>query len=182
MTVEMPQSDDAIRTATGKGWEEWRQVLDEWDAPQKSHTEIAAYLANELGIDGWWAQGVTVGYERLIGRRAVGQRNDGSYSSSVSKSIDAEIERVHAALVDEAARTVWLGDGVVQFRTASPPKSARFDDVEHGVIIAFFLTGKGAAKCAVQIEATKLPSAAAGDAWKAAWKPRLQALAEYLTR
>lgn len=182
MTVEMPQTDEAIRRATGKGWDEWRQVLDAWDSPQKTHTEIAAYLARELGVADWWAQGVTVGYERLIGRREAGQRNDGTYSASVSKTIAADIERVHAALVDDAARAAWLGDGVVRFRTASPPKSARFDDLEHGMIIAFFLTGKGADKCAVQVEATKLASADAGDAWKAAWRPRLQALAEYLAR
>lgn len=181
MAVEMPQSDEVIKKQTGKDWAEWRELLDAWGGPDKSHTEIAAYVAGDLGIDGWWAQGVTVGYERLIGRRAVGQRNDGSYSASASKTVNASAPDVHAALVDDAKRREWLPDGLVSFRTASAPKSARFDDLGHGVIIAFFLTPKGEAKTAVQVQADGLASQEAADEWKAAWKPRLNDLANRAT-
>jgi len=34
-------SDEAIRSRTGRGWEEWFNLLDEWGAPERSHTEIA---------------------------------------------------------------------------------------------------------------------------------------------
>lgn len=178
MTVEMPQSDEVIRQRTGRSWAEWRDVLDAWGAADKSHTEIAAYISGELGIDGWWAQGVTVGYERMIGRRAVGQGNDGSYSASVSKTVNASVQAVHAALVDDEARAAWLGNGVVTLRTASAPKSARFDDLEHEVTIAFHLTAKGDGKTALQVQADGLASQDAADAWKAAWKPRLNNLAK----
>jgi hypothetical protein len=179
MTIEMPQSDEVIRQRTGKSWAEWRETLDAWSAADKSHTEIAAYISGDLGIDGWWAQGVTVGYERMIGRREVGQRNDGSYSASVSKTLNAGVNDVHAALVDDEARAAWLADGIVTFRTASAPKSARFDDLEAGVIIAFFLTTKGDGKTAVQVQADKFVSQHHADAWKSAWKPRLNDLAKH---
>jgi Arc/MetJ-type ribon-helix-helix transcriptional regulator len=177
MTIEMPQSDEVIRQRTGKTWAEWRETLDAWGAADKGHTEIAAYVSGDLGIDDWWAQGVTVGYERMIGRRAVGQRNDGSYSASASKTVNAGVEDVHAALVDDEARAAWLGDGVLTLRTSSAPKSVRFDDLQAGVIIAFFLTDKGE-KTAVQVQADKFASQDAADAWKAMWKPRLNALAK----
>ena len=177
MTTEMPQSDDAIQRATSRNWADWREVLDAAGAMGKSHTEIAAWLVDEHGVDGWWAQGVTVGYERMIGRRVVGQRNDGSYSASVSKTVNANVADVHSALVDHDKRSQWLADGVVGFRTASGVKSARFDDLEAGVIIAFHLTDKGD-KTSVQVQADKLASQEAVDAWKAAWKPRLHDLAK----
>ncbi len=180
MTAEMPHSDAAVAKATGKTWSEWRSLLDAWDAPTKTHTEIAQYLVEEHGVDGWWAQGITVGYERMIGRRQVGQRNDGSFSASVSKTINASAEKVHAALTDEGLRNQWLEDGIVTFRTASAPKSVRFDDLEAGVIIAAFLTAKGDDKTSLQIQAEKLASKEAGEEWKAEWKPRLAKLAEFV--
>lgn len=180
MSVELPHSDAAVRKATGKDWAEWRELIDAWDGAKKSHAEIAKYLSEEHGVDGWWAQGVTVGYERLIGRRAVGQRSDGSFSASVSKTINASAEMVHAALADDEQRSQWLEDGVVSLRTASAPKSVRLDDLEAGVIIAAFLTAKGDEKTSLQIQAEKLPGKDAGDVWKAAWKPRLAELAKFI--
>src|SRR5690625_2897788 len=52
-------SDDAVREATGKGWNEWFALLDESGAESMSHKAIAAMLATPdyLGPDGrWWAQ------------------------------------------------------------------------------------------------------------------------------
>ncbi len=57
-------SDEAIRQGSGKTWAEWVEILDTWGAADKQHKEIARYVS-DLGVDGWWAQGVTVGYERI---------------------------------------------------------------------------------------------------------------------
>ena len=43
-----------------------------------SHTEIAAMVNKTWKVDGWWSQTVTVGYERIKGLRARGQRRDGT--------------------------------------------------------------------------------------------------------
>lgn len=180
MSVDMPFSDSALKDTTGLNWSEWKISLEDWGAAEKSHLEIAKYLSDERGIEGWWAQGITIGYERMIARRAVGQRSDGSYSASVSKTINASIEQVHTALVDEPLRNQWLDASVMRLRTSVAPKSARFDDHEANVIIAFFLTPKGDDKCAIQVQADKLSSAEAGEEWKSVWRPRLNALAKYL--
>lgn len=180
MSVELPHSDDAVHKATGKTWDEWKAILDNWGGPDKPHPEIATYLVDDHGVSSWWAQGVTVGYERLIGRREAGQRNDGTYSASVSKTINASAETIHAALADDALRARWLEEGVLRLRSASAPKSVRFDDLEAGIIIAAFLTAKGDTKASLQIQAEKLTSKVAGEEWKAAWKPRLANLATHL--
>lgn len=179
---DMPYGDDAIRNGSGKTWAEWREVLDAWGAPEKTHTEIARYVANDLGVDEWWAQGVTVGYERLIGRREVGQRLDGSYSASVSKTIAADQADVFAWVADDDKRAKWLPETAARFRTASEPRSVRLDDLDHGIIISFSIYPTPAGKTSCQVQADKLPSKEFGDEWKAAWKPRLADLAKAITR
>ena len=63
-------SDEAVKAATGKDWSQWHAFLDASGAAEKSHKQIALDL-HAAGVPGWWAQMVTVGYERMIGRRAV---------------------------------------------------------------------------------------------------------------
>ncbi len=70
-------SDQAVIAATGRDWSAWRIYVDACDARDKSHKEIARELS-AAGVPGWWAQMVTVEYERMIGRRAVGQRCGGA--------------------------------------------------------------------------------------------------------
>lgn len=180
MTIEMPHSDEATRKSTGKSWEEWREQLDSWGASNKSHTEIVEHIMVSHGLNGWWAQGITIGYERAIGRRDVGQRGDGLYSTSASTTIAASSQTVRAALVNESQRKMWLGEGTVSLRTSSSAKSVRFDDLESGVIIAFYLTAKGESKTSIQVEGVKFLTSDAAETWKTVWKQRLVNLATHL--
>ncbi|MGH2713261.1 MAG: hypothetical protein ACRDM7_05130 [Thermoleophilaceae bacterium] len=72
-------SDDAIRQRTGRGWEEWFDLLDDWGAAERAHHEISRWVADQLGVEplAWNAQAVAVSYERARGGRAVGERGDG---------------------------------------------------------------------------------------------------------
>src|SRR4029079_17290323 len=79
-------SDAIMEATTGCGWEKWVYVLDKWGAIDKTHTEIATHVHKKYKIDGWWAQCVTVGYERIRGLRARGQRRDGRWEASKSKT------------------------------------------------------------------------------------------------
>ncbi|MCA9894845.1 MAG: hypothetical protein KC615_17790 [Anaerolineae bacterium] len=85
-----PSKTDAIVRATNRSWDEWMQYMDSIDAKNLSHYEIATLLLDELDgqIDNhaWWAQSVTVAYEQYIGRRLPGQRSDGTFETSASKS------------------------------------------------------------------------------------------------
>src|SRR5262245_13658809 len=64
--------EEAVRGATGRGWDELFALLDAWRAADRGHGEIAAWLADEQGMDGWWSQAVTV--ERGRARAAAGGR------------------------------------------------------------------------------------------------------------
>ena len=119
-------SDEAIRRGTGRGWEEWFDLLDEWGAEERTHKEIARWLHDEHAIDGWWAQSVTVSYERARGMRALGER-PGGFSVTAQKTVAAPVERLYDAFVDEPARARWLPGAELRERTATRPKGARFD-------------------------------------------------------
>lgn len=174
-------SDEAIRRGSGKTWDEWYTILDAWGAATKPHDEIARYVHAEQGVDGWWAQSVTVGYERMIGRRTVGERADGSFDASTSKTVPVGIADLFVAWVNDDLRDQWLAPGTLTLRTSQENTSARFDNDEYGGIIALYFEDKGEAKSSVTIQILKLPTRDAMAERKATWKTRLADLAEYLT-
>jgi Domain of unknown function (DUF4287) len=172
-------SDEVIQRRTGRGWEEWFDLLDDSGAIAKPHREIARWLQSEHGIDGWSAQSVTVSYERARGRRAVGEHADG-FAITASKTVAVPVDRLYDAFVDESLRERWLPDGRLRERTATKPKSARFDwgDGETRVVVGF--TAKGDAKSVVDLEHGRLPDTAEAERMKAFWRERVAALKEVL--
>lgn len=87
-------SDDKLIGATGKPREEWNALLDTENATNWTHTQIATWLVSEHAVDGWWAQGITVGYEQARGMRLPGQLADGTFTASTSKTVDTELLQV----------------------------------------------------------------------------------------
>ena len=116
-------SDASIRERTGRGWEEWFDLLDEWGAADKSHRDIARWVAEQLGVDPlvWNAQAITGGYERARGGRAVGQHADG-FRVSASKTVRVPVDRLFDAFVDADLRARWLPDADLHERTATRPE------------------------------------------------------------
>src|SRR5687767_6036448 len=80
-------SDAKAVEKTGHGLAHWFVVLDRFGAIEKGHTAAARHLYDAHGVDGWYAQGITVAYERARGVRALNQRGDGAYEVSVSKVV-----------------------------------------------------------------------------------------------
>lgn len=173
-------SEEAIRRRTGRGWEEWFGLLDEWGAVERPHKEIATWLREEQKIDGWSSQAVTVSYERARGLRAVGQRPGGGFSATASKTIAVPVERLFDAFVGEGERRRWLLDGELRERTATRARSARYDweDGRTRVIAGF--EAKGPAKSLVAIEHERLEDAEEAERMKAFWREALVRLKEVL--
>lgn len=46
-------SDAEIRRRTGRGWEEWFALLDDWHADTPAHQQLARRVADELGSNRW---------------------------------------------------------------------------------------------------------------------------------
>jgi uncharacterized protein YndB with AHSA1/START domain len=175
----LTMSDASIRRRTDRGWEEWFDLLDDWGAAERSHKEIAAWLAEEHDIGGWNAQSVAVSYERARRRRAVGERPEG-FSVTAQKTVAVPVDRLYEAFVDEALRDQWLPDGDLRERTATKPKTARFDwgDGDTRVIVGFTAQGEG--KSTAALEHARLPDAEAAERMKAFWRDRVATLKELL--
>lgn len=97
----------AVERATGRSWDEWLEFLTCIGAGDLTHHEIATAVLGELDgtIDNpaWWAQSATVAYEQHIGRRVPGQRPDGTFQTSVSRSTTLGMEALMGAWADFAA-------------------------------------------------------------------------------
>jgi hypothetical protein len=126
--LALATSDENIRRRTGRGWEEWFELLDRWGAAERTHREIARWVAEQQGVVplAWNAQAVTASYERARGLRVVGEKPDG-FAITASKTIAAPAERLYDAFLDPSLRERWLPDAELRERTGTRPKSARFD-------------------------------------------------------
>ena len=172
-------SDAAVARATGKSWDEWLALLDAWEGTMHTHPEIARHLYETYGIDGWWAQGVTVGYERARGMRALHERPDG-FSMNASKTFPVPVERLFAAFMEQDERERWLEAVALRPRSSVPNKSARFDVLPGETRLAITFIAKGPAKSVAQLQQERLANAEDVARWKALWQEQLAHLAAYL--
>jgi len=176
-------SDERIRQRTGRGWEEWFDLLDDWGAAERTHREIARWVADQLDIGPlvWDAQAITSSYERARGLREVGETEQG-FAVSATRTVAVPVERLFDAVVDESRRRSWLPDGQLRERTATRPKSARFDwgDGTSRVIVAFDV--KGEQKSTMALQHVRLADGDEAERMKAYWRERVTALKEELER
>ena len=173
-------SDATIKAKTGCTWERWVRALDYHGAKEMSHRDIAALVNKKYKIDGWWSQSVTVGYERIKGLRARGQRRDGTYEATKSRTFDVPIKTLFEAWADASVRRRWLDGESVKVRTAIAPKSMRLGWSD-GTIIAIGFAVKGKSKSSVAVQHTKLPDRETADRLKQYWSDRLDVLGESLS-
>lgn len=192
-----------FENATGVPWTEWVSALDSHGSRDQSHADIAQLVTSILigavqssdrpvpliPVDAevhrnpeWWAQGITVTYEQHIGRRLPGQRPDGTFEGSVSRTVRAERSDVKSAVTQVLQEEIDRGvNGLTVIdapRTSSTPKRdywrAKLSD---GSRIEVSIEGKESASGArslVTATHTRLLSPEAIMPWKAYWKELLQ--------
>lgn len=172
-------SDAAIKKATGCDWESWVHCLDYAGASDWSHRAIADYVHTTFKVKDWWTQTVTVGYERIKGLRAIGQRRDGGYEANKSKTVNAPAAAVFRAFAHARVRKHWLPGVNLKVKKATPNRSVRmlWDD---GTPVEVWIVEKGRGKTAAQVQHRKLASKDVADERKRYWDGRLVALTKVL--
>jgi hypothetical protein len=174
------QSDAILKEKTGCTWERWVKALDRSKAYTWPHREIAKHVQERYKVPGWWAQTVTVGYERIKGLRAVGQRRDGSFEANKSRTFAVPLARLYRAFEDPRVRARWLPNVDLTVRTATREKSMRITWPDRTSLAVGFMA-KGNGKSQVALQHTKLPEKAAATRIKEYWAERLDDLATVLT-
>ena len=172
--------DAAIAAKTGRTWRQWVRALDADGAAAISHRDIAEIVHKKHHVGDWWAQTVTVGYERIKGLRERGQRRNGTYEVSKSRTFNVPVNALFDAWADDATRRRWLGGIEVVVRTAMEPKSMRLQWPDR-TLVAVGFTAKGHGKSAVALGHTKLRDRAASGNVKEFWTDRLDALGSLLS-
>jgi hypothetical protein len=175
------RSDAIIKERTGCTWERWVKALDREKAQTWPHREIAKHVQEKYQLPSWWAQTVTVGYERIKGLRAVGQRRDGSFEASKSRTFAVPLGVLYRAFEDPRVRHRWLPNVALTVRTATPQKSMRITWPDRTSVEVGF-SAKGTGKSQVAVQHTKLPEKASAARMKEYWAERLNELGEVLLR
>jgi hypothetical protein len=174
-------SDAAVAAQTGKTWPEWLRTLDREDAAGMTHREIAEHLRKKHGMPSWWTQMVTVGYERLKGRRLKGETAAG-FSISANRTIAVPVARLFAAWNDAAKRRSWLRGDKLEISTATASKSLRAAWAGGPSRVAVMFYPKGAKKSSVAVEHMKLTGAKEAVKMKAYWAKQLDSLETHLEK
>lgn len=169
-------SDEAVRRGTGRGWDEWRDLVDAWPGHTDGHAAVAAWVHAEHGVEHWWAQGVTNGWERITGRRLPGQMPDGTFTANKSATVAVDAAALRAALLDDDARQDLFPGHATTLRSRPASKTVRLA-IGPGVA-GVTLEARPDGRTKVTVAHEKLPGHDHVDPWRFYWAQWLDALAD----
>ena len=172
-----PQHTDEVITAnTGRSWDEWRTLIEGWPGHSAGHTGVASWLVDEHGVDDWWAQAVTVGWERISGRRLPHQMADGTFTANASATIATDAEALRELLLDDAGRRDLFPGEDVELRSRPTSKNVRL--ALRGGTAEIAITPRDDGRVKLAVAHAKLASPQDVEYWKAFWAGWLKALDE----
>ena len=163
-------SDDRLKAATGRSRQRWFALLDKAGAESWDRRRIARWLGVKHEVDAWWAQSLTIDYERARGLRQ-GRTRKGPLRTSAWKTIRRPAEAVWPFLDDDDLRRDWLDcEFGVRGRTPGDGTWA------HGVH-ELEPTSSGESRTQISVEHSGLHDAAEVAETKEFWKACLAQLA-----
>lgn len=193
-------SDDSVQAKTGKTWTEWFEVLDRFGGVEKGHKLMAKHLHEDLAVSAWWAQTITVQFERARGMREVNERPKG-FGVSVSRTVGVPLEAAWKAFAEAGELNRWFTTGATQdfreggryentdhdagtFKRIVPQKRIRmtWEQAKHqpGSEIEIAFTPKGDAKTQIVLTHEKLISKEEVEDLREGWSWALDSLKSYL--
>ncbi len=173
--ISQPEvNDESIRKGTGRGWDEWCDLIDAWPGNRDGHTAIAKFVHEELGLGGWWGQGVAVGYERITGLRLPHQMADGTFTASKSRTVDIDASAFRELLLSVEARADLFPLVITELRSKPTAKVLKVA-VGPG-IAAFYVDAAKDGRTKLTIAHEKLPTFDSVEEWKFYWTEWLDAI------
>lgn len=180
--------DDAVRAATGQGWNDWCDLIDGWPTEQPDpgrdrtgwdraawdHAACARRLEADHGLDGWWSQAVTGGYERITGLRLPGQMPDGTFTANKSKTVTADEAELRRLLLDDGHRHDLFPGEHTELRSKPTSKTIRL--AIGGGVAQIGLTAKDDGRTTVTVQHEKLATSEDIERWKFWWSDWLEAI------
>ncbi len=173
-TYTPSMSDAAVKAKTGRNWMGWFVILNKANANAMPHQDVANLLYTKYKVPGWWAQMITVEYERARGGRKKHERPDG-FSVSVSKTITVDLAAAYRAFADAKMRVKWTPKGKAEPTTCTANKYWRAK-WNGGARLEVGFYAKGAGKSQITIQISKLAKKSDVERQRAAWKAAVEKL------
>lgn len=182
---------DKFEKGTGRDIDGWMEFLRSHhegaaDLHDLTHQQMAA-LAVDGGASEWWAQGIAVEVERIIGRRKVGQTVTGSVNAGASKTVPGEWRQVFekfTAFMADGGEELLPADLATQPSTSATEKwrywRASFTDGSSAALDCSDASTGDTVKTRLSMKHDKIPSMAQRDPVKAHWKQVLASFAASL--
>ena len=176
----------AMLKATGKTPEQWFAIIEKSGKSERPHSEIACYLYEEQNISYWWAQQITVDYEKFIGRRMTGQTEDGRFQIGVNKTVSASKDALWDYLCSEDGLSLLCNEGAEAEITTSKSNSHfrmrwRMPAWSSHSILQVRVTDKGKGKTTLSFHQEKLPDAKARESMRERWRTTSERIAQEFT-
>ena len=173
----VPEVDDqSVRAGTGRDWSEWCDLLEAWPGRTDGHATIAKHVQETYEISAWWAQTVTVGYERITGLRQPYQQADGTFSLSRSRKLAVKSETLRQVLLEDAARSELFAGQTTELRSKPLAKTIRIA-IGPGVA-GIGMQSVDEETTSVSVEHKRLPDASDVPEWQGYWSTWLDGLSE----
>lgn len=163
-----------VAAGTGRGLEEWFELLDAAGGRGMGHAEIVAFLGRRHALPPAWQQDVAQGYERACGIRAVHQGADG-FVAVVRRSIRAPLDLIVQAWTDDFVSACWLPGHPLQVEAIVRRRSVR-GAWRDGTRVEVALSQRGASCAVVHVRHGRLWSVYDVDRFRSFWRARLAAL------
>ena len=162
----------AVIEKTGKSWIEWLRILDKARAKEMSHKEIAIYLKKNHNIGAWWAQMVTVTYEKERGLRDDHEKL-GGFEISKSKTINVSLDNLFAYVTNKKLREKWLDKIPIKIRKETKNRSMRITWLEDNTNLELNFYEKSDKKSQIVAQHNKLKTKKGAEEKKKYWDIKL---------
>lgn len=173
---EPDMAEDRLVEATGRGWDAWCDLVDAWPGHDDGHGAVAAWLQDAHDVPGWWAQTITVGWERITGRRLPHQQPDGTFTAGRSRTVRVDAEVLRAMLLDDDDRADLFPGMTTELRSRPTSKNVRLG-LDPGTA-ELDLAPRDDGRVTVTVAHAKLPTPEDVAAWKDWWGAWLEAIDE----
>ena len=189
-------SDAAVVDKTAHGLEHWFGVLDRFGMADNGYTASARHLNREHEVPPWYAQAITLAYQRAHGLRAANQAFDGRFQVSISRVVPATVDEVVEALGSRRRRAAWLKAADRELAralngafTGPKPQRVKRKDTLNAQLpfrwgksrVEIYITGKPSGGASVVAWNTNLEGSEAVETRRKQWRVALDSLKQYLS-
>jgi uncharacterized protein YndB with AHSA1/START domain len=199
---ERPVTDAASKKDTGKTLKEWYAVLDAHGGAQQGRRNMRVFLYHEQKLPDWWAVTIAVEYERARGLKLKDGLAEG-YGICVTKTLDADKDKVFAAWSDAKDLGQWFSPGIKAqvedkgaysdsngnrgtYLRVRTDKDLRFTwenpAFSSASLVDVTFEDKGSGRTLLMVNHSRIQTRAEADGLRGAWGEALERLKAYVAK